>query len=153
MAKKSFKTTADAALKLMGEDAGETAKKFISSAEGATTPLQADTAPAAPDAEGLGNADAAERAAAGHGSQPLFDAPQPPAGETSTPAEPQTIVKDGKTYIVKLEQEPKTKRVQIVLRPSLHAAAAARAKAAGLSFNEYTHKALEYYNAHNEGSI
>lgn len=38
--------------------------------------------------------------------------------------------------------EIKTKRVQLVMQPSLYAKARAAAAAAGMSFNEYCHEAL-----------
>ena len=39
--------------------------------------------------------------------------------------------------------ETKSRRVQLLMQPSLHATLKAKAAASGMSFNDYVHKALE----------
>lgn len=46
-----------------------------------------------------------------------------------------TINIDGVIYVKKIE--PKSKRVQLVIQPSLHERAKAKAEAMGISVNEY----------------
>ena len=48
-----------------------------------------------------------------------------------------------KIIIIHEEKETKSKRVQLLMQPSLHREIEKAAKKAGTSFNNYVHKALE----------
>ena len=59
-------------------------------------------------------------------------------GSTLTGSAPPAGYKPNPLYI-----EKKTKRIQLVMQPSVYQTAKAAADAAGVSFNEFVHKAIE----------
>ncbi len=70
---------------------------------------------------------------------------EPPTITTpAADAEPTAEIKEG-YKINPLYVEKKTKRVQLVMQPSLYERAKEASQAAGLSFNDYVHKALKSY--------
>lgn len=76
------------------------------------------------------------------------------AEEPKTAAEPQAEKEaEGQGYVVKhkvVNSEVKTRRVQLVFRPSTHKAATEKAAHMGISLNEYIHSLIEQDLAHNE---
>ena len=71
---------------------------------------------------------------------------QTAAEHTAADAEPTTTTEPPEGYKVNpLFVEKKTKRAQIVLKPSLYDKAKEASQAAGLSFNDYVCKAIEAY--------
>ena len=74
---------------------------------------------------------------------------EPPQDHHRATTEPQAK----ESYVVKhkiVNSEVKTRRVQLVFRPSTHKAATEKAEAMGLSLNEYIHNLIEQDIAHNE---
>ena len=62
-----------------------------------------------------------------------------PAQVENAPVAPQAVPAG---YCVKIVPEPRTKRTQIVLAPSLYKAASALAKKQKISFNEFVNSAI-----------
>lgn len=71
-------------------------------------------------------------------SAPEQDISQAPAEQTSAPEQPPEGYKLNPLYL-----ETKSRRVQLILQPSLHERVKQAAQTEGLSFNEYVHRALE----------
>lgn len=46
-------------------------------------------------------------------------------------------------HVVFIEQEPKSRRVQLLMQPSLHEAIKKKAEERGFSFNDYVHRILD----------
>lgn len=69
-----------------------------------------------------------------------FISEQPTQEATESGTQPPEGYRVNPLYI-----EKKTKRVQLVLQPSLYAKAEAAARNAGISFNELVHRALQNY--------
>ena len=75
------------------------------------------------------------------------------AEEPKTAAEPQAEKEaESNGYVVRhkkiVNSEVKTKRVQLVFRPSTHKAATEKAAQLGLSLSEYIHALIEQDNTH-----
>ncbi len=75
------------------------------------------------------------------GKKSFKDTPTAAAMFISEPAVPETVPQGFKINHALVET--KSKRVQLLMQPSLHSRVKAAADAQGISFNDYVHRALE----------